>query len=75
MFREMIPGPYQTADERDVVVEHSVRTIQRYMRGLFGRRRASYLLQKKLERDSFLREQVGGDQCTPSSLHATNMSF
>ncbi|MEW5304031.1 MAG: hypothetical protein WDW36_006666 [Sanguina aurantia] len=55
--REVTPGPYQTADQRDVVVEDSVRTIQRYMRGLFGRRRASHLLQKKVERDSFLREQ------------------
>jgi hypothetical protein len=35
----------------------ATRTIQRWLRGWLGRRRADYLRRKKAEREAFLREQ------------------
>ncbi|EFJ50994.1 hypothetical protein VOLCADRAFT_103627 [Volvox carteri f. nagariensis] len=55
--REVTPGRYQTADERDAIVLAATRCIQRWVRGWMGRRRAAYLRRKKAEREAFLREQ------------------
>lgn len=55
--REVTPGCYQTADERDMIVLAATRCIQRWVRGWLGRRRAAYLRGKKAEREAFLREQ------------------
>ncbi|GLC44145.1 Protein phosphatase 1G [Pleodorina starrii] len=55
--REVTPGRYQTADERDAIVLAATRCIQRWVRGWLGRRRAAYLRRKKAEREAFLREQ------------------
>uniref|UniRef100_A0A7S0VK68 IQ motif and ubiquitin-like domain-containing protein n=1 Tax=Polytomella parva TaxID=51329 RepID=A0A7S0VK68_9CHLO len=55
--REVVPGRYQTADERDIIVERATRCIQRWTRGWMGRKRAAYLRARKAERESFLSEQ------------------
>ncbi|GIL70427.1 hypothetical protein Vretimale_3562 [Volvox reticuliferus] len=55
--REVTPGRYQTADERDAIVLAATRCIQRWVRGWMGRRRAAYLRRKKAEREAFLRDQ------------------
>ncbi|KAG2484208.1 hypothetical protein HYH03_016943 [Edaphochlamys debaryana] len=55
--KEVTPGRYQTADEREAIVIAATRCIQRWMRGWLGRRRAAYLRKKKAEREAFLREQ------------------
>lgn len=51
------PGQYQTADERDEIVLRATMVVQRWTRGWMGRKRASYLRQKKMEREAFLMEQ------------------
>ncbi|KAG2451443.1 hypothetical protein HYH02_004041 [Chlamydomonas schloesseri] len=55
--KEVTPGRYQTADERDEIVLRSTLRIQRWVRGWLGRKRAAYLRGKKLEREAFLRDQ------------------
>ncbi|KXZ48110.1 hypothetical protein GPECTOR_30g205 [Gonium pectorale] len=55
--KEVTPGVYQTADEREAIVIAATRCIQRWVRGWMGRRRAAYLRRKKAEREAFLREQ------------------
>ncbi|GFR46844.1 hypothetical protein Agub_g8483 [Astrephomene gubernaculifera] len=55
--KEVTPGRYQTADEREAIVIAATRCIQRWLRGWLGRRRAAYLRRKKAEREAFLREQ------------------
>ena len=62
--RERVPGPYQTADQWVEIVERATRCIQRHIRGWFGRRRAAYLRKKKIERETFLKEQVS-HACMP----------
>eukprot|EP00198_Chlamydomonas_reinhardtii_P001453 XP_001690789.1 flagellar associated protein [Chlamydomonas reinhardtii] len=55
--KEVTPGRYQTADERDEIVLRSTLRIQRWVRGWLGRKRAAYLRGKKMEREAFLRDQ------------------
>lgn len=55
--RQIEPGPYQTADERERIVLRAVRCVQRWARGWLGRRRAAYLRACKQEREAFLRGQ------------------
>lgn len=47
VFREITPGRYQTSEERLEIVTRAVCTIQRYLRGYLGRKRAAYLREKK----------------------------
>lgn len=55
--RELTPKPYVTADEVWAKKEAATRTIQRFVRGWFGRRRAAELRKQKEEREAFLAEQ------------------
>ena len=55
---QMIPGRYQTSEERLQIVIAATCTIQRHVRGWFGRKRAAYLKKKKQEREAFLQEEV-----------------
>jgi len=51
------PGRYQTSEERLAIVTAATRTIQRWVRGWLGRKRAAYLRAKKAEREAFLRDE------------------
>lgn len=55
--RVMTPRPYITADEVWAIKEKATRTIQRFTRGWFGRKRAAELRRLKAEREAFLAEQ------------------
>ncbi|KAJ9533131.1 hypothetical protein QJQ45_018218 [Haematococcus lacustris] len=55
--RILTPGRYQTSEERLEIVVRATRTIQRWWRGVRGRKRADYLRRKKAEREAFLREE------------------
>ncbi len=55
--RYYVPGPYQTSEQRLAIVVGAASIIQRYWRGYRGRKRATYLRGKKVEREAFLREQ------------------
>ncbi len=59
--RERTPGKYQTSEERLAIVEAATRTIQRWVRGWIGRKRAAVLRKHKMEREAFLQEQVRMD--------------
>lgn len=55
--RVLIPGRYQTSEERLAIVVAATCTIQRYWRGYRGRVRAGLLFANKVEREGFVREQ------------------
>lgn len=60
--RVRTPGRYQTSEERLAIVTAATRTIQRWVRGWLGRKRAAHLRGKKMEREAFLQEEEGKAQ-------------
>mmetsp|Transcript_27723 Transcript_27723/g.75005 ORF Transcript_27723/g.75005 Transcript_27723/m.75005 type:complete len:722 (+) Transcript_27723:174-2339(+) len=70
---ERVPGRYQTSEEWMEIVDRSVRLIQRWTRGWFGRKRAAYLHNTKMQREAFLREEEAKAQAAADKHRQTEI--